>query len=53
MLYIMGVIQLLELMVKLSMLWEMDNKEKVDIAINWSVEEQTMHIDVKQYILWK
>ena len=41
MLYVMQVLQSLELKVKLPMLLEMDKKVAVDLAIIWSVSEQT------------
>ena len=34
-------------------LFEINNKGAVDLTKNWSVVGETMHIDVKQYFLWK
>ena len=51
MLYVMQVVQSLELKVKEPMLLEMDNSEAVDLANNWSVGGQTRHIKKVSYIL--
>ena len=51
MLYIMWGIKSLELDVKKPMILEMDNKEAVDLAKNWSVEGCTRNIDVQSHFL--
>jgi hypothetical protein len=51
MLYVMHVIESMELKVKKPMILETDNKGVVDIANNWSVGGRCHHIDVRQYFL--
>ena len=53
MLYVMRVLELLELKVKKPMILEMDNKGAVDLANNWSVGGRTRHVDVRQHFLRK
>ena len=52
MLYVMKVVQSLELNVKLSMLLETDNKMAKNFANNKIVGGRIRHIDLKQYFLW-
>ena len=51
MIYVLHVIQSLELKVKLPMVLEVDNQGAVDIANSWSVGGRTRHVDVRQCFL--
>ena len=51
MLYVMHVLESMQLKVKLPMVLEIDNKGTVDLATNWSVGGRTWHIDVRQVFL--
>ena len=51
MLYVMHVIEGMELKVKKPMKLKMDNKGAKDLANNYSVGRRTCHIDVRQYFL--
>ena len=41
------------LKVKLPMILEMDNKEAVNLANNWSIGGLTRHVEVRQCFLWE
>ena len=47
----MHVLESIQLKVKLPMVLEIDNKDTVDLANNWSVGGRTQHIDVCQVFL--
>ncbi len=47
MIYVLHVIQSLELKVKLPMVLEVDNQGAVDIANSWGVGGRTCHVDVR------
>jgi hypothetical protein len=47
MLYVMRVLESIELKEQLPMVLEVDNKGVVDLAINWSVGERTHHISIR------
>ena len=51
MLYVYRLLQSLGLEVELPMILEMDNKEAVDLANNWSVGGRTRHVDVRNHFL--
>jgi len=51
MLYMYGLLESLELKVKLPMLLEMDNSGAEDVANSWSVRDRTHHVDVQNYFL--
>ena len=51
MLYVYRLLESIGLSVELSMLLEIDNKGAVDLANNWSVGEQTHHVDVRNHFL--
>ena len=51
MIYVLHVIQSLELKVKLSMVLKVDNQGTVDITNSWNIGGQTCHIDVGQCFL--
>lgn len=51
MLYIMRIIESVELKVKKSIKLTLDNKSAVDLAHNWSEGGQTMHEDIKDHFL--
>jgi hypothetical protein len=51
MLYVMNVLESVELEVELPMILEVDNKGAVGLANNWSIGGRTRHIDVRQCFL--
>jgi histone deacetylase 1/2 len=51
MLYVLRILELIELKVKKPMQMYCDNKGAVDLANNWSVGGRTRHIAVRQYFL--
>ena len=51
MMYVMKVLETLELKVKKPMIVEVDNKGAVDLANGWSVGGGTKHIDVRMAFL--
>ena len=51
MLYVMRVLESMDLKVKKPMVLEMDNKVAFDLANNWSIRGRTQHVDVKQCFL--
>ena len=51
MIFIMRVLELIGLKVKKSMILQVDNKGAKDLANNWSVGDQTQHIDTRNYFL--
>ena len=51
MLYIMRVLESIELKIKNPMILQMDNKGAVDLANNWSIGGRTRHIETRQHFL--
>merc|ERR1712038_2212673 len=51
MLYIMRLLESMNLKVKKPMILHVDNKGAVDLANNWSVGGRTRHVEVKQHFL--
>ena len=51
MLYIMRLLESMDLKVKKPMILHVDNKGAVDLANNWSVGGRTRHVEVKQHFL--
>ena len=51
MLYVYWLLLSLELEVKLSVIFEMNNKGAVDLAYKWSVGDCTRHVDVWNFFL--
>ena len=51
MLYVMRLLESMDLKVKKPMILHVDNKGAVDLANNWSVGGRTRHVEVKQHFL--